>query len=150
MVYATPGATRTEQRSTTADVRLYWAFLQHAQQQQIFMPKTQLVPHQKMMHSGGMNAEAIRKTVSLAPDERDIVNAARTEGSPAHDALVELAGPDAIRSETATIQSLIHLGARVLRERVQQHGYAALAASQDDEDRAYYAAMRARPRGLED
>jgi hypothetical protein len=97
-----------------------------------------------------MSTETIRKSVPLTADEAALVNAARTEGSAAHDALIELLGPDATRSEAATLQALVHLGVTVVRERARDHGYAALAAAQTDEDRAFHAAMRRRPRGVED
>ncbi|HXT90112.1 MAG TPA: hypothetical protein VN714_12740 [Trebonia sp.] len=97
-----------------------------------------------------MTAETIRKSVPLTPDEQAALDAARAEGNPVHDALTELAGPAATRSEAATLQALLHLGLNAVRERAQDHGYAALAAEQDDEDRAYHAAMRRRPRGTRD
>jgi hypothetical protein len=95
-------------------------------------------------------AETIRKSVPLTPDEQAALTQARTDGTPVHDALTELAGPDATRSEAATLQALLHLGLTAVKERVQDHGYAALAAMQDDEDRAYEAAMRKRVRDTED
>lgn len=96
-----------------------------------------------------MTAETIRKSVPLTPDEAALVSDARTEGSATHDALTELLGPDATRSEAATLQALVHLGATVVKERAMDHGYAALAAMRDDEDRAYEAAMRKRVRDTE-
>jgi len=97
-----------------------------------------------------MTTDTSRKTVSLTGEELATVEAARTQGSAAHDALVELSGPAATRSETATIQALVQLGVNVVKEKAMDRGYAALAAMQDDEDRAYRAAMRRRPRGTED
>lgn len=96
-----------------------------------------------------MNTDT-RKTIPLAGAELATVEAARTKGSPANEALIELVGPAAIRSEAATIQALVQLGANVVRERAMDRGYAALANMQDDEDQAYRAAMRRRPRGTED
>lgn len=96
-----------------------------------------------------MSTETIRKSVPLTPDELDALNAARTEGTTEHDALTELAGPGATRSEAATLAALLALGIGAVRERAMDHGYAALAAEQDDEDRAYEAAMRKRVRDRE-
>ena len=97
-----------------------------------------------------MSTDTSRKTVPLTGEELATVEAARTEGTPANHALIELVGPAALRSETATIQALIQLGASVVRQKAMDRGYAALAAMQDEEDRAYRAAMRRRPRGTED
>lgn len=96
-----------------------------------------------------MSTDAIRKSVPLTPDEAALLSDARTEGSATHGALIELLGPDATRSEAATLQALIHLGAAVVKERAMDRGYAALAAMRDDEDRAYEAAMRKRVRDRE-
>ena|SRR5882757_8403039 len=92
----------------------------------------------------------IRKSVPLTPDEVAALNAARTDGSPAHEALVELLGHDATGSEAATLQALVQLGFSVVRERAMDHGYAALAAMQDQDDRDYEAVMRQRVRDTED
>lgn len=95
----------------------------------------------------------IRKSVPLTPDELALLDAARTDGTPTHEALTELlAANPALRelaatSESAILHALIQLGIGAVRERAMEHGYAALAAAQDDEDRAYHAAMRRRPRG---
>lgn len=96
-----------------------------------------------------MSTEAIRKSVPLSPDELDALNAARTEGTTEHDALTELAGPAATRSEATTLAALLALGFTVVRDKANENGYAALAAEQDDEDRAYEAAMRKRVRDRE-
>lgn len=96
-----------------------------------------------------MSTDTSRKSVPLTGEELATVEAARTQGSPANQALIELVGPAAIRSETATIQALVQLGANVVKERAMDHGYAALAAMRDDEDRAYEAAMRKRVRDRE-
>lgn len=93
-----------------------------------------------------MSAETIRKSVPLAPDEQAALAQARTDGTPVHDALTELAGLDATRSEAATLQALLHLGLRAVKDRVEEHGYAALAAARTEEDRAFHRAMRARRR----
>jgi hypothetical protein len=94
-----------------------------------------------------MAIEAIRKMVPLSPDEVAELDAARTEGTMEHTSLTELAGTGADRSEAATLHALVALGLRTVHARALEHGYAALAASQDDEDDAYRSAMRGRRRG---
>lgn len=94
-----------------------------------------------------MNTETVRKSVPLTRDELNLLETARNQGSPAYNALIELLGDDeATRSEAAILHAAITLGVATLRERISEKGYAALAAMQDDEDRAYHAAMRRRPR----
>lgn len=85
-----------------------------------------------------------RKAVPLDDDDLVAIDAARTGGI-----LAELAGEDAARSEASALHALVILGLRAVRERQELHGYAAMAANLDDEDRAYYAAMRTRRRGGE-
>jgi hypothetical protein len=97
-----------------------------------------------------MTTETIRKTVPITADELAILDASRTEGSAAYQAVTELLGPDATRSEAATLHGALALGLSVIQERIADHGYAALAAAQDDEDRAYHAAMRNRRRDTKD
>jgi hypothetical protein len=70
------------------------------------------------------------------------VDAARTSGI-----LAELAGESAVRSESSALHALVMLGLAQVKEASQARGYAALAASQDDEDRAYASAIRGRRRG---
>jgi hypothetical protein len=86
-----------------------------------------------------------RKAVPLNEDEITAIDKART--SPA---LAELAGQSAVRSEASTLHALVMLGLAQVNERAQLTGYAALAASQDDEDRAYAVALRGRRRGGDD
>ncbi len=83
-----------------------------------------------------------RKAVPLTSDEISAVNAARTSG-----ALAELAGESAGRSESSALHALVVLGLQTVKEHRSMEGYAALAAAQDDEDRAYGAAIRGRRRG---
>jgi hypothetical protein len=97
-----------------------------------------------------MSIETSRKTVALTGEELATVEAARTQGSSAYNALVELIGPAATRSETATIQALVQLGVNVVKEKAMTSGYAALAAMQNDEDRAYHATARRRRSNNED
>ncbi|HZU54816.1 MAG TPA: hypothetical protein VFA06_03000 [Actinocrinis sp.] len=93
-----------------------------------------------------MSTETIRKSVPLNAAEQAALSEARIDGTPVHDALAELVGPDATRSEAATLQALLHLGLRAVKERVDEHGYAALAAARTEEDWAFHRAMRARRR----
>lgn len=97
-----------------------------------------------------MSAETIHKSVPLTREELASLEAARTDGTAVYDALAELIGPEATRSEAATLKALIHLGFTVVKERAMDNGYAAHAASQDQEDRGYEAAMRKRVRDSED
>ena len=83
-----------------------------------------------------------RKAVPLSTAEIAAVDAARTGG-----VLAELAGENAVRSESAALHALVVMGLAQVNEAEQARGYAALAASQDDEDRAYAAALRGRVRG---
>lgn len=97
-----------------------------------------------------MTTETIRKTVPITAEELAILDASRTAGSAAHSAMIELLGPDATRSEAAILHGALALGLAVIQERIAEHGYTALAAAQDDEDRAYHAAMRNRRRDAKD
>ena len=83
-----------------------------------------------------------RKAVPLSGEEIAAVDAARTGG-----VLAELAGEGASRSEASALHALVMLGLARVKEANESRGYAALAASQNDEDRAYAHALRGRPRG---
>lgn len=83
-----------------------------------------------------------RKAVPLSSEEIAAVDAARTGGI-----LAELAGAGSSRSEAAALHALVMLGLAKVKEASETRGYAALAASLDDEDRAYAAALRGRRRG---
>lgn len=97
-----------------------------------------------------MPSDTIRKNVPLTKEELDLLEASRNEGSPAYEALRELVGPAATRSEAAALHGALALGLEVIRERVALHGYTALAASQDEEDRAFRSSMRNRRRDEKD
>ena len=88
-----------------------------------------------------LEAMTTRKAVPLSTAEITAVEAARTSGI-----LAELAGESAVRSESSALHALVVLGLNQVKEAVQARGYAALAASQDDDDRAYATALRARIR----
>lgn len=83
-----------------------------------------------------------RKAVPLNSQEILAVDGVRTSS-----ALTELAGEGAGKSEATTLHALVLLGLERVREVETVHGYAALAAAQDEEDHAYAAAMRGRRRG---
>jgi hypothetical protein len=93
-----------------------------------------------------MSVETVRKSVPLTSDEAAALDAARTEGTAIHDALTELAGPGAVRSDATALQAILHLGLNALQDRVSEQGYKALAAAGTDEDRDFHQAMRARRR----
>jgi hypothetical protein len=94
-----------------------------------------------------MVGDTTRKTVPLTCAEMDLIELARTEGTPYHAALTLLAGPEAARSDAATLHALVAFGLTTLGEQVALHDYGQLAASHDAEDTAYAAALRRRKRG---
>lgn len=95
-----------------------------------------------------------RPSVPIDPDTARTVQAARTAGTPEHDALAVLAARGGIRlpsgagqlSEAAALAALIEVGRQALQEQVLEAEYQAIAAEQDDEDRAVRAALRRRRR----
>ena len=93
-----------------------------------------------------MAESVIRKTVPLTSQEAELIEQARTEGTPYHAALVQLAGMDVIRSEAATLHVLVAFGLTTLGEQVALHDYARLAESRDADDEAYASALRRRVR----
>jgi hypothetical protein len=93
-----------------------------------------------------MTVDAIRKTVPLTAGELAILDAARTAGTTEHQALLDLAGAGADKSEAAALRALLSLGIATLEDRVAEQGYRELAAVQTEEDRAFHEAMRSRRR----
>lgn len=83
----------------------------------------------------------IRKAVPLEEADLQAVEQARQDGI-----LAELAGGETSRSEPAALTALIRLGLKAVNETRQLRGYDAWAASMDEEDVAYRAAMRGRRR----
>jgi hypothetical protein len=83
-----------------------------------------------------------RKPVPLTPDEVAALNEARNG-----QVLATLAGVPDIHSEASALHALVVLGLRQVQEANQLEGYAALAASHNEEDAAYASAMRRRTRG---
>jgi hypothetical protein len=86
---------------------------------------------------------APRKAVPLSNEEISAVDDARSSG-----VLAQLTGDEgASRSEAAALHALVMLGLGQVKEHSMTTGYAALAESRDDEDRAFETAMRRRTRG---
>lgn len=96
-----------------------------------------------MSYSGAtLTHMTTRKAVPLSEDEVTAIEHAR-----AGSALAELAGQGAVRSEASALHALVMLGLAQVKEHSRIEGYAALAAAQDDEDRAYAEAVRSTRRG---
>jgi hypothetical protein len=94
----------------------------------------------------------VRKSVPLTHEDEAHLKQLRTPGTPEHQALSQIAGillPDDA-SEAETLHALLMAGRAAVTERVMISGYAALAASRDDEDHATHRAMRARAAHLGD
>jgi len=87
-----------------------------------------------------------RKSVTLTQAELELIELARETGTPWNEALVRLRGQEATRSEAATLHALIGLALTKLGDEVALRDYELLAASRDDEDEAFDAAMRRRGR----
>ncbi|MCS0636286.1 hypothetical protein NX801_11560 [Streptomyces sp. LP05-1] len=77
---------------------------------------------------------------------RETVDRVREPGSPENLALGQVTGTqvDAGASEAEVLRVLLNAGRLAIQEKVMENGYAALAASHDEEDRAHEAAMRSR------
>jgi hypothetical protein len=87
-----------------------------------------------------------RKTVPLTNREAEIIERARTAGTPENTALIQLAGIDVVRSEAATLHALVAFGLTTLGEQIAFHDYGRLAESHDADDAAYEATARQRVR----
>lgn len=86
-----------------------------------------------------------RKSVPLDTDELALAHAIQSGATPERAAIEALVGPlPAHVSEAQVIGALIALGAARVKEETIHAGYAALAATLDDEDRQFAAAQRAR------
>lgn len=90
-----------------------------------------------------------RKTVPVTEEGTAAVERVREPASAYRQALAELLGIElsANPSEAEVLQALVEAGRIAVEQKVMVTGYAALAASRDDEDRAYERAMRSRRRG---
>ena len=86
-----------------------------------------------------------RKSVPLDADELALAHAIQSGATPERAAIEALVGPLPVHvSEAQAISTLIALGAARVKEETIRAGYAALAATLDDEDRQFAAAQRAR------
>lgn len=92
-----------------------------------------------------------RKSVPLEESQLDVVAAVRSSDSPERAALELLVGrlPQNV-SESQVLADLVALGAARVREEATHAGYAAYAASVDDDDRQFAAAQRTRRTRLTD
>lgn len=99
-----------------------------------------------------MPSTTARKSIPLTAEDQAQLDRLRTPGTPEHEALSQMSGtpiPDNA-SEAETLHALLSVGHAVIVERVMLTGYAALAATQDDEDRSARRAMRDRAARLGD
>lgn len=90
-----------------------------------------------------------RKSVPLSPDDLTVLADIRNPDSTLHDALkaiLDEAGLPEPGSESQALHALLVLGRRCVEERAQLSGYAAYAASLDEEDHAVERALRQRRR----
>lgn len=87
-----------------------------------------------------------RLPVPLTDEDRDLLEALRTPGTPENAAIERLVEHSFGRntSAAAALHALVEVGRKAVVEEVMLTGYAALAAAQDDEDRAYNRAARQR------
>ncbi|MFG1702780.1 hypothetical protein ACFLIM_06275 [Nonomuraea sp. M3C6] len=89
---------------------------------------------------------ASRTPVPLTEEDKELLEAIRTPGTPENAAVQHLAG-QALGPETsaaAALHALVDVARKAVLEEVMVTGYAALAAAQDDEDRAFSRAARRR------
>jgi hypothetical protein len=87
-----------------------------------------------------------RKSVTLSDAQKQLVELARAEGTPQHEAVVRLLGDAPVQSEAAALQALLGYALDRLGEEVALHDYELLAASRTAEDEAHEATMRTRAR----
>lgn len=99
-----------------------------------------------MMHlgySGRMPTTKIRKTVPLDPEDIARVNSFDADEL-LHAVAARHAGVDTISSEATLMHTLLIAGLDALEQEADEERYAHYAASEDDEDRSFHAAMRQR------
>jgi hypothetical protein len=94
-----------------------------------------------------MTEAVVRKTVPLTAREAALVDRARSQGTPHHEALVRLVGGDIGSSEAATLHALLAFALSALAEQIALDDYEQLAASRDADDQEYARTMRRRVRG---
>jgi hypothetical protein len=94
---------------------------------------------------------ATRKSVPVERAEYDLVQRLREPGSPEQEA-VRAAGVELSErpSEAEALHALLVVGRRALDEQLLEMGYAALAASEDEEDRQVRRELRRRAERLAD
>ncbi|MGX2997647.1 hypothetical protein JNUCC64_25860 [Streptomyces sp. JNUCC 64] len=87
-----------------------------------------------------------RKSVPLDALVEEAMERVRRHDSPEALALCQVTGIKVAddTSDSEILRALLNAGRVAVQEKVLENGYAALAAAQDDEDRAYAAAMRDR------
>lgn len=93
-----------------------------------------------------MNTSTLtRKSVPLDAETDTLAHEVREPGTPARRAVESVVGPlpDTL-SEAQALANLLAVARASVRDQVNATGYAAYAASVDDEDRAFAAAARAR------
>ncbi|GAA3064466.1 hypothetical protein GCM10017562_32590 [Streptomyces roseofulvus] len=93
-------------------------------------------------------ATMTRKSVPLDALVEETMERVRRHASPENAALRQVTGISVSddTSDAEVLRALLNAGRVAVQERALENGYAALAAAQDDEDRAYAAARRARRR----
>lgn len=99
-----------------------------------------------------MSSTVTRKSIPLSAADQAQLDRLRTPGTPEHEALIQLSKTPISEnaSEAETLHALLSIGHAAIVERLMLSGYAALAAEQDDEDRAARRAMRDRAARLGD
>src|SRR5690348_15212438 len=92
-----------------------------------------------------------RKSVPVTEEDAQTVQRVRQSQSVERAALAEMGITlSANPSEAEALQALVEAGRTAIQQQVMVSGYAALAASKNDEDREYEQAMRQRRRSSED
>ncbi|MFJ3903198.1 hypothetical protein [Streptomyces sp. NPDC090025] len=93
-------------------------------------------------------ATMTRKSVPLDSRTAETMKRVRRHESPENVALRQVTGirVDDTTSDAEVLRALLDAGRVAVEQKALENGYAALAAAQDDEDRAYAAARRARRR----
>lgn len=77
-----------------------------------------------------------RKSVPLTPEQIETLSELRAPDTREHEVAVEMVALSEHPSEAAALHALVTLGYRCLKDAVLERGYAELAASETDEDRA--------------
>jgi UPF0288 family protein (methanogenesis marker protein 3) len=89
-----------------------------------------------------------RESVPVTEEDAQVAERVREPQSIERTALAELGIElSASPSKAEAFQALIEAGRIAVQQQVMANGYAAAAAAQDDESKAYRRAMRQRPRG---